>query len=77
MLWKANSALICIKRDKSVNQKRDPRREISKTYTLSKGLTLFDGQRVRLCNNRNDIDNFRKLLEDHDINRFETEKERG
>lgn len=44
---------------------------IKYTYTLSESITFLKGQRIRLGNHRDNIDNFRELLEDDNINRFQ------
>lgn len=35
-------------------------------------LSLFEGQGVRLCDNGHDVDDIRQLLENDDVNRFQT-----
>jgi hypothetical protein len=40
--------------------------------SLLKSAALFQSQRIRLCNDWNDIDNIRKLLENNNINWLES-----
>lgn len=48
-----------------------PMNLFSVTYTLSKGLALLQGQRVRLGNDGDNIDNLREFLEHNNVDGFE------
>jgi hypothetical protein len=65
MLWYRSSARIYTTRLKQFNVKYQT------THPLLKRITLNQGERVRLGNDRNDVDDFAQLLHDDDINRAE------